>query len=171
MPSAYWLRALFAAAGSRLLRQQRMYGIALYQATQSIHHIPIAPFLLMSYVTDLIMSVAGLWRPQARRVVVLRADVALWASDEVSKHGAALQVSLARRTVAEAQKLKPGDRVRIPHGKRAFASCASSRQQPRAAVPKNSCGQVVSCANGYYTVLLEGESTCKFRRSELQLLM
>jgi len=67
--------------------------------------------------------------------------------------------------------VKPGDLVRIPHGKRAFAKCATARQQARVAVSKNSCGRVVSCANGYYTVSLEGESTCKFRRSELQLLI
>lgn len=103
-------------------------------------------------------------------MVVLRADVALWASDEVSKRGAALQASLARRAVADVQKLKPGDRVRIPHGKRAFTSCATGRQQARAAVAKNSSGRVVSCSNGYYTVSLEGETMCKFRRSELQLL-
>lgn len=102
---------------------------------------------------------------------MIRADVALWATDEVSKRGAALQISLARRAVAGSQKLKPGDLVRIPHGKRAFAKCATARQQARVAVSKNSCGRVVSCANGYYTVSLEGESTCKFRRSELQLLI
>lgn len=104
-------------------------------------------------------------------MVVLRADVALWATDEVSKRGATLQINFARYSVANSQKLRPGDRVRIPFGKRAFAKCTAARQQPRAAVPKNSLGRVVSCANGYYTVSIDGGgSTCKLRRSDVELL-
>lgn len=108
--------------------------------------------------------------PQARRVVVLRADVALWSTDDLSQRGAELQVSLAKRTAADCQRLQPGDRVRIPFGKRAFAQCTTAKQQARAAVVENSSGRVVSCANGYYTVSLDGGGTCKFRRSELELL-
>lgn len=103
-------------------------------------------------------------------MVVLREDVALWSTDDVSRRGAELQVSLAKRTVADCQKLQPGDRVRIPLGKRAFAECTAAKQQARAAVAENSSGRVVNCANGYYTVSLEGGDTCKFRRSELELL-
>ena len=105
---------------------------------------------------------------QARRVVVLRADVALWATDDISQRGAALQVDLARHTTINRPKLEPGDPVRIPFGSGLRRQRANGNRE---AVAKNSLGKVVSCANGYYTVALQGGSaTGKFRRSELELL-